>query len=705
MDDHKSVFREEAYELLGELETSLLELEENPTDNELIGRIFRAMHTIKGSGAMFGFTDISEFTHEVETIYDLVREGKMAVSPELINLSLAARDQIRAMLDSSASDSPVDTTESARIIRELSALRSLNHSPSQQSVKASPSKNQPPPPVMVSPGEMATYRILFKPHQDLFRSGANPVLLLNELRELGPCSIIARTDQVPQLEDIVPENCFMFWDIILTSDKGVDSIRDVFIFVEDLCDLSIVAVDTGASFDEPNTPKKIGEILVERGDVSEEALTELLQTQKRIGEVLVATKLVSKDALDAALTEQQHVKDVRAKIQQETTASSIRVDALRLDGLVNLVGELVTVQARLSQRAQQSIDPDLHAIAEEVERLTGELRDNTMGIRMMPIGTIFSKFKRLVRDLSRELGKEVVMTTEGEDTELDKTVIEKLNDPFVHLIRNSIDHGIELPPARVAAGKPSQGTIHLSAIHSGDSVIIEIIDDGAGFDREALRSKAIEKGLISEQNAKTLTDQEIDQVIFLPGFSTAKNVTNVSGRGVGMDVVKRGIESLRGSIHLTSEPGRGSVVKIRLPLTLAIIESLLVKIGEESFVLPLGSVEECIELTRESATKSNGRNMVNVRGHLVPYIPLRENFTIGGEPPPIEQIVITNVNNSKVGFVVDHVVGQHQTVIKALGPLHRDVRGISGATILGDGSVALIIDVPQLVEDATAKSI
>ncbi|MDP2105912.1 MAG: chemotaxis protein CheA, partial [Desulfobulbaceae bacterium] len=560
-------------------------------------------------------------------------------------------------------------------------------------------------PVSVSPGEMATYRIRFKPHQDLFRSGTNPVLLLNELRELGTCSIIARTDHVPQLEDLDPEGCFLCWDIILTSDQGIDPIRDIFIFVEDLCELTIAVIDSGASFDDIGTPKKIGEILVERGDVSEEVMGKMLQAQKRIGEVLVMTKVISKDSLDAALVEQQHVKDVRAKTQQDTTTSSIRVDAIRLDGLVNLVGELVTVQARLSQRAEEGMDPELHAIAEEVERLTGELRDNTMGIRMMPIGTIFSKFKRLVRDLSRELGKEVVMTTEGEDTELDKTVIEKLNDPFVHLIRNSIDHGIEMPATRVAAGKTSQGTVHLSAIHSGDSVIIEIIDDGAGLDREALRRKAIEKGLISEQSANTLTDQEIDQIIFMPGFSTAKTVTNVSGRGVGMDVVKRGIESLRGSIQLSSEPGLGSVVRIRLPLTLAIIESLLVKIGEESFVLPLGVVEECIELSRDSAQKSHGRNMVNVRGHLVPYIPLRESFSIGGELPEIEQIVITNVNNTKVGFVVDNVIGQHQTVIKTLGPLHRDVRGISGATILGDGSVALILDVPQLVLAATAKTI
>jgi two-component system chemotaxis sensor kinase CheA len=394
--------------------------------------------------------------------------------------------------------------------------------------------------------------------------------------------------------------------------------------------------------------------------------------------------------------EQQHVREIRQDRQSQETVASIRVPADKLDILVNLVGEMVTVQARLSQIAAINMEADLLSVAEEVERLTSELRDNALGIRMLPIGTTFSKFKRLVHDLSRELGKEIEMTTDGAETELDKNILEKLNDPLVHLIRNCIDHGIEMPEARMAAGKPGKGTVHLGAVHSGDSVLISITDNGAGLDREAIKAKAFEKGLISA--GAELSDREIFAQIFAPGFSTAKKVTSVSGRGVGMDVVKRAIDALRGTIDLSSQVGKGTTVTIKIPLTLAIIESLLVKIGDDCFVMPLSLVNECVELTREDVEKSHGRNIANVRGGLVPYIPLRERFKIAGEPPSIEQIVITRINNTQVGFVVDHVIGEHQTVIKSLGRAYRNTQGLSGATILGNGSVALILDIPQLVK-------
>ncbi len=364
---------------------------------------------------------------------------------------------------------------------------------------------------------------------------------------------------------------------------------------------------------------------------------------------------------------------------------------------MNLVGELVTVQARLSQTAAGRGDALLDTIAEEVERLTNELRDTALNIRMLPIGTTFSKFKRLVRDLSVELGKDIELTTAGAETELDKTVIEKLNDPLVHLIRNSIDHGIEMPEDREAAGKPRQGTVHLAAVHSGDSVLITITDDGAGLDKEAIRAKGLERGLVT--TGAELSDKEIYNLIFAPGFSTARKVTSVSGRGVGMDVVKKAIDALRGTIDITSERGKGSTITIKLPLTLAIIESLLVKIGTDCFVMPLSIVEECIELTREDVANAHGRNLANVRDQIIPYIPLRERFRIPGELPEIEQIVITSIQGSRIGFVVDDVIGEHQTVIKSLGKMYKDVKGLSGATILGDGSVALILDVPHLVRE------
>jgi len=329
-----------------------------------------------------------------------------------------------------------------------------------------------------------------------------------------------------------------------------------------------------------------------------------------------------------------------------------------------------------------------------VERLTVSLRDNTMSIRMLPIGTTFGNFKRAVRDLSSELGKEIELTTEGAETELDKTVIERLSDPLVHLIRNSIDHGIETPEVREAAGKPRCGTIHLSAVHSEAHVLIRIQDDGAGIDTGAVRAKAVEKGLIAPEAAPS--DKELYALMLLPDFSTARKVTNVSGRGVGLDVVKKAIDALRGTIEISSARGAGATITLKLPLTLAIIDGFLTKIGSEHFIFPLSSVEECIELKRESV-KSNSRHLVNVRGHMVPYIRLREKFTVEGDTPEIEQIVIVGEDGHRVGFTVDTVVGQHQTVLKSLGAFYKGVEGISGATILGDGTVALILDLPKLV--------
>jgi two-component system chemotaxis sensor kinase CheA len=372
------------------------------------------------------------------------------------------------------------------------------------------------------------------------------------------------------------------------------------------------------------------------------------------------------------------------------------VAAHKLDDLMDLVSQLVTAQARLSRTASVHDDPVLLSIAEEVERLTAELRDKTMSIRMLPIGTAFGKFRRLFRDLSKDLGKEIELITEGAETELDKTVIERLGDPLVHLIRNSLDHGIETPGVRVAAGKPRKGMVRLAAVHSGAHVLIEVSDDGAGMDREAIRAKAVEKGMIVE-NAD-LPDNELYSLIFAPGFSTARKVSSVSGRGVGLDVVKRAIEALRGTIEISSRKGAGTTITLKLPLTLAIIDGLLVRIGEQHFVLPLSFVKECVELAGNG--NGNGRHIANVRGELVPYIRLREQFGIEGERPAIEQIVITEASGSRTGFVVDHVIGDNQTVIKNLGKVYQNVEGLSGATILGDGSVALILDVPRLVQTA-----
>ena len=688
-----ATYREEAGELLAELETSLLELEENPQDNDLINRVFRAMHTIKGSGAMFGFDDIARFTHEVETVFDQVRNGKMQVTRCLLDLTLQARDQITAMLESSAGGPPADENNGQRIIAGLQELlpkvaplktAEVKTVDAHQTASESPSRS---------------YRIRFKPLPEVMLGGTNPINLLNELRDLGSCDIIAHLDAVPLLDQLVPEHCFFYWDIVLTTNRGIEAIKDVFIFVEDDCELAIELIDDSDSPDGDLSYKKLGDILVEKGDLSPVEMQKILSMQKRFGEILVEQGLVPASKVQSALMEQQQVKQARQERTAPSAAEatlSIRVPAERLDHLVNLVGELVTVQAHLTQIAGNRNDNEIVAVAEEVERLISELRDTTLNMRMLPIGSTFSKFKRLVRDLSAELGKEIDLETSGADTELDKTVIEKLNDPLVHLIRNSIDHGVEMPDIRKAAGKPTKGIVHLAAEHSGDSVLVTIRDDGAGLNKEAIRAKAIERGLIT--STVELTDKEIYNMIFAPGFSTAQKVTSVSGRGVGMDVVKKAIEALRGTIDINSTPGKGSLITLRIPLTLAIIETLLVRIDQSYFVLPLTMVEECVELTRADVLASHGRHLANVRGTLTPYINLRDEFGIATNRPEIEQIVILTAGGIRVGFVVDDVVGEHQTVIKGLGKLYRDVRGISGATILGDGTVALILDPALLVQ-------
>ena len=707
MDKHREAFREEAHELLTELETALLELERMPSDEEVIGRVFRAMHTIKGSGAMFGFDRVAAFTHDVETVYDRVRNGKFLVTKLLIDMTLSARDEILKMIDDTEQGETEDNAITEAISRSFRDMLLAPETPPSVdvpvdvSVDATGDTGQPvidaPEAPSVDEREV-TYRIRFRPESGIFTSGTNPTLLLNELRDLGPCDIIANTDSIPFLDIMDSEVCYTAWDIILTTTQDKNAIRDVFIFVEDNCDLHIDVIDDSNQTDAKPEYKKLGEILVERGDLNANELKTVLDAQKRIGSLLVDSGMVSTDQVQAALVEQQHIREMRLKRQASESTASIRVPAEKLDNLVNMVGELVTVQSRLSQLAARFNDLSLIQVAEEVERLTAELRDNTMSIRMLPIGATFSRFERLVRDLSTELGKDIVLNTEGAETELDKTVIEKLNDPLIHIIRNSIDHGIEMPEARKLAGKPEQGTVNLSAEHSGANVFIRISDDGAGFDVEAIRTKAVEKGMIAPD--AVLSEKEIFSLTLTPGFSMAKNITNVSGRGVGMDVVKKGIDALQGTIEMVSKKGFGTTITLKLPLTMAIIDGLLVQIENVHYIMPLAAIEECVELTREDVASAHGKHIARIRGEIVPYIRLRERFMHGGMAPAIEQIVTARIDDVRVGFVVDQVVGQHQTVIKSMSRMYRDIEHVSGATILGDGNVALILDLPKLAQHA-----
>ena len=678
-------FKEEAIERLGELEAALLELEESPQDQALIDSAFRAMHTIKGSGGMFGFDEIVQFTHNIETVFDKVRDGSILINSDLIALTLSAHDQIGKMLEHFNDAAPEDIEK-----RELITSAFLKYLPEKTSTfdQGTTEANSV---VFEKKTKWATYRIRFKPSSDIFSTGTNPLLLINELRELGECQVVSHVSEIPGLKEINPEDCYVWWDIVLNTHHDQNAIQDVFIFVEDQCEIVIELIDSDMGLESEDQYKRLGEILVDRGDIMHEELQQVLADKKKLGEELEIKGLVGKSKIQSALAEQNIVKSIREKRKRTDTTASIRVSSNKLDKLVDLVGELVTAQARLTQIAGSQSDSSVTSIAEEIERLTGELRDNTMSVRMLTFGTTFNKFKRLVRDLSAELEKEIVLVAEGSETELDKSVIELLNDPLVHLLRNAADHGIETPEVRSSNGKPQQGLIKLSASYAGAHVLIKIEDNGWGMDPTKIRDKAIAKGIISKDNK--LSDKESLLLIFEAGFSTAQKVTNVSGRGVGMDVVKKAIENLRGSIDVESEENKGTKITLKLPLTLAIIDGLLVKVGDEFFVIPLAAVEECIELTQKEIKNTHGRHLTNVRGQIVPYIRLRDQFKIESEPPPIEQVVITEIDNNRIGFVVDSVVGQHQTVIKNLSRVYKNIDAISGATIMADGTVALILDI------------
>jgi two-component system chemotaxis sensor kinase CheA len=688
--DPADIFRQEATELLEQLETALLDLEQDPAGRALIDTAFRALHTIKGSGSMFGFDHVAGFAHRFETVFDRIRNGEAAVDHRLIAVALAAKDHIRLQIEQP------DDTRNADGERILDDLRALIDEPAETAAAL-------PPPSAAPDDGRQTWRVRFRLPKDVLVTGTNPLFLLDELRSLGTCTVVALTDQLPLLDEIDADACYFAWDVVLTTDHPRTAIDDVFLFVLDDMELSVERIEA---------PLRLGEILVERGDVTPDAVQEAAASQPRIGEILVRSGAASPDSVQSALAEQRHTRresesargenggeGAREPVGRDTSGkgnSSLRVPAERLDELMDRVGELVIVQARLTQLAGVNGDANIKAVAEEMERLASGLRDITMGIRMVTIGSLFGRFRRLVRDLSQELGKDVELATLGEETELDKTVIERLADPLVHIIRNAIDHGLEDGAGRLAAGKPVRGTIRLTARHAGADVVITIADDGRGLDRDRIRAKAEDQGLLSPD--VRLSDSELLQLLFVPGFSTAREITSVSGRGVGMDVVKRTIESLRGGIELTSTPGEGTVVTLRLPLTLAIIDGLLVRVGAGRYVIPLSAVEECVELSTADDLRSTGRSFLNIRGDLVPFLRLRELFNSGAAPAPHQKVVIVSTGDLRVGLVVDQIVGHHQTVIKSLSKLHADVQTFSGATILGDGTVALILDIAHLVE-------
>jgi two-component system, chemotaxis family, sensor kinase CheA len=674
-----NLLKDEVLEMLGDLDAVLLEVEKSPNDKELLNRAFRDIHTVKGACDMFGLTNMVAFAHDMETIFDQVRGGRIPFSRELLDLSLAGKDMLLAMLD----DQEAGEEKRMEILAGFQSLLEGRQAAKPKAAPAPPATIRPA--AAPSPEERqgtAIYRVNYKPSGEGLLSRFDPLTALDELRELGECEVTAQTGGVPKLDALDPLTCHVAWEVIVRTDKGKNSLEDVFIFNENPSDVAITTLDAA----EPPKPAKPAEPAKPAPAPAQAARPAAASAPKPAPKPAAPAPAEAKPAKPAAPPAGQP-QAARKESQ------SLRVDAVKLDSLVDLVGELVIAQSRLSQLAASIGNPGLTTVAEEIERLSNDLRDNTLNIRMLPIGTTFSKFRRLVRDLSAEMHKEIDLVTEGAETELDKTVIEQLGDPLVHLLRNSIDHGVEAPDVRTGKGKPAKGTILLSAEHAGGEVVIRIVDDGGGIDTSRVREKAVERGLLSPEARPS--EQELFMLIFAPGFSTAAKITNVSGRGVGMDVVKRSIEQLRGKIEIASVLDKGTTITIRLPLTLAIIDGLMIKAGEEHYIIPLAMVEECVEFTQSS--RDERKRTINLRGEIVPYVRLREAFEIEGLAPPIEQIVITRNGEERTGVAVDEVVGQLQTVIKSLGKVAGSVAGIAGATIRADGSLALIVDVPGLI--------
>lgn len=727
-DESRAIFREEALDLLAELESTLLELEASPLNMDLVNQVFRALHTIKGSGAMFGFDEIADFTHAIEGVFDKVRNEELPVSRELVSTAFAARDHILGLLNGVDEFGNGSPERGHAIHEELQGL--LEPTPPQpaSAMELSGAEDARAPAVadsgLASSGQepcscetpaetrAVTYRIRIRPRDPKVGKELNLQPIFDDLRGLGECSLRLDDSTLPDISQLDPQNLYLSWEALLTTKAEPAEILDLFFFADIDLDVDLQPVtDLGASESAESAPGKQS-VGTDVGQSAQAQTAPVPPKNEEPGptglEHGVPSSHIQPDpkpqACPSSATAQSvsTPREATSKSMPRDGVNSLRVAADKLDTLVDLVGELVIVQAQITQIVSERGDPLLTALAEQLERLSADLRDSTLGIRMLPIGSAFSKFRRLVRDLSSELGKEIELVTRGEETELDKTVLERLGDPLVHLLRNSIDHGIDMPEERKAAGKRPQGLILLEAEHSGSEVLIRITDDGKGMDPNVIRSKAVEKGLIAPDSE--ISDKEALKLIFLPGFSTAAKVTSISGRGVGMDVVHKAIDSLRGAIEIASETGRGTTITIRLPLTLAIIEGLQVQVGDGFYVIPLSLVEECVELHQKDVDPSGRKRIINLRGELVPYINLRRWFEIEGQPPDIEQIVITGVEGRRVGIVVDHVIGEHQTVIKSLGRVYRDVEGISGATIKGDGSLALILDVPRLVRSVAAET-
>lgn len=699
MDGALQTFIVESKELLQEMEDCLLRLEAGDTSPDMVAAIFRAAHTIKGSSGLFGLEPIVQFTHTVEDLLDHVRNGEVQVSSPLIAALLECGDHMQNLVETVAvqgkqPDEALDTA--GRILS--GRLTEFKRSTGQLDlhVDAFPSHCL-----------NTCWHVSIRFGSDVLSHGMDPASFLNYLGQLGEIvQVYSIADSLPGLDQMDPESCYWGYEIALRADVERAELAAAFEFIESNSIVKILPPqakleDYITLIDQlPEDNSRLGEILVAIGALTEQELVRALAQQKLgasisdkhtpLGEILVESQGTAPDLINSALAKQSG--ELRAK---ETVY--VRVHAEKLDGLINLVGELVIAGAGANLLAKSCNNDALAEATSNISDLVEDIRDRALKLRMVPIGDTFNRFQRVVRDVSKELGKRIELKISGAETELDKTVVEKIGDPLMHLIRNAMDHGIETPEDRVSAGKPASGVLHLNAYHESGSIVIEISDDGRGLDKDRILAKALEKELIPASAA--LSDQEIFNLIFEPGFSTAAAVTNLSGRGVGMDVVKRNIMALRGTVELESLATIGTTVRIRLPLTLAIIDGFLVNVGSSSYVIPLEMVQECIELSDEERQRTRERSYLNLRGEVLPLVFLRDHFMVEGPPSRRANVVVVHVEDRKAGLVVDELQGEFQTVIKPLGKLFSSLRGISGSTILGNGTVALILDIPALARE------
>ena len=713
LDEALQTFLVEGRELLDDMEAALLRVADESDPSESVNAIFRAAHTIKGSAGLFGLGGVVAFTHVLESLLDEVREGGIKLSEPLIELLLACGDHIGNLLDAvDAGQRPLEPHEAqagaallARLHQQLGGQAGSAPPPAPQALllQAAPAAQGAFERVAAAGGGADHWHISLRFGPDVLKNGMDPLSFIRYLQTFGSIGqIVTLHDAVPTLDALDALNaecCWLGFELAFKSDCDKAMIESAFEFVIDDCALHILAPHSRiAEYIQlignlPEEPSRLGEILVRCGSVTAHELDAALSTQRLaepaqlLGSILAEQGKVAPQVVEAALAKQKQSKDTKTQESQ-----SVRVDADKLDRLINLVGELIIAAAGANLIARRTRNVELQECNSTLSGLVEEVRDSALQLRMVKIGATFSRFKRVVHDVARELGKNIELQVSGEDTELDKTVVEKIGDPLMHLVRNAIDHGIDAPAVRLARGKPAQGTVALNAYHESGSIVIQVSDDGGGLNRDKILAKAIERGLV--EAGKNLSDAEIFALIFEPGFSTAEQVTNLSGRGVGMDVVKRNITALRGSVDINSVAGEGTTVTVRLPLTLAIINGFQVGVGKSVFVVPLDMVDECVEFSAEP-----NHDYTDLRGQVLPFIRLRELFEVDG-PPAARQNIVVKHAGQKFGLVVDALMGEAQTVIKPLSKMFAQAQGISGSSILGSGEVALILDVPVLMQQA-----